>query len=240
MIKQTHIVIDLETLGKGPNAPIAAIGAVVVRDAKPLDEFYRRIDLESAMIPHWKREADASTIQWWLQQSAEARAEIDGSQPGTPIISTLEQLAGWMDIYAPHRDALVWGNGSSFDNVILRSAYSELTRPTPWEFRNDRDLRTILALYPEAKNVGPFEGTKHHALHDARHEAKQLCKALRLHAGQSESSSVLSDLLHQAADVLTNPDADMFERLQLARNIQGELENNPLQPQVEREEVSHG
>lgn len=185
MINQTHIVIDLETMGKGPNAPIAAIGAVAVRDAKPIAEFYRRIDLESAMIPHWKREADASTIQWWLQQSAEARAEIDGSQPNSNIIPALEELAGWMAIYASDLDAIVWGNGSSFDNVILRSAYSELSRPIPWQFRNDHDLRTILAIYPEAKDVGEFDGTKHHALHDARHEAKQLCQALRLHAALS-------------------------------------------------------
>lgn len=239
MIKQTHIVIDLETMGKGPNAPIAAIGAVVVRDAQPLDEFYRRIDLESAMIPHWKREADASTIQWWLQQSAEARAEIDGSQPSSNIIPALEELAGWMAIYATARDAIVWGNGSSFDNVILRSAYSELSHPTPWQFWNDRDLRTILALYPEAKSVGAFEGTKHHALHDARHEAKQLCKALRLHAGQAESRIVLNDLLRQAASLLDAPEAFAAARARLADIIEGELENNPLLPQVEREEVRH-
>lgn len=185
MINQTHIVIDLETMGKGPNAPIAAIGVVIVRNAQPLDVFYRRINLESAMQPHLRRESDASTIQWWLQQSAQARAEIDGSQPSITILDAILHLTDWMSNYTNAREAIIWGNGSSFDNVILRSTIIAAGLPLPWQFWNDRDLRTILALYPEAKNVGEFEGTKHHALHDARHEAKQLCKALRLHAGKA-------------------------------------------------------
>ena len=40
-------------------------------------------------------------------------------------------------------------------------------------------MRTVLDMHKAAKDVGPFEGIKHHALHDARHEAKQLAKALK-------------------------------------------------------------
>lgn len=56
---------------------------------------------------------------------------------------------------------------------------------------------------------------------------------------QVESRIVLNDLLLQAASMLSNPSASMTARQQLTRNIEGELENNPLL-QVEREEVSHG
>lgn len=56
---------------------------------------------------------------------------------------------------------------------------------------------------------------------------------------QIESRVVLSDLLLQAASMLSNPSASMTARQQLTRSIEGELENNPLL-QVEREEVSHG
>ncbi|SFK45792.1 3'-5' exonuclease [Azotobacter beijerinckii] len=183
MKNATHFVIDLETMGQGPFAPIVAIGAVCVTKGSQVDEFYRRVSLELAMHPTFGRQPDASTIQWWLQQSAEARGEIDGSQPSNNIFGALRQLADWMAIYATERDAIVWGNGSSFDNVILRSSYEACSLPLPWQFRHDRDLRTLLALYPEAKNVGDFEGTKHHALHDARHEAKQLIAALGMHYG---------------------------------------------------------
>lgn len=39
-------------------------------------------------------------------------------------------------------------------------------------------MRTLLAIFPAAKKAVEFEGTKHHALDDARHEARQLCYAL--------------------------------------------------------------
>lgn len=56
----------------------------------------------------------------------------------------------------------------------------------------------------------------------------------------TESIAVREDLLRQAARMLTTPTASMTDRQQLAAMIEGELENNPLLPQVEREEVRHG
>lgn len=235
MIKQTHIVIDLETMGIGTNAAIAAIGAVRIESGNPTDEFYRRVDLASS-IAHGST-TDASTITWWLKQSAQAREEVDGSQSAASLYEALRDLRHFI---ASSEAPRLWGNGATFDLRILGEAYDAFHEPRPWDFRLERDLRTILETYPEARKVGEFDGIRHHALADACHEAKQLCKALHLHAGQAESRIVLNDLLCQAADVLTNVDADMPERLQLARNIEGELENNPLLPQVEREEVRHG
>lgn len=56
----------------------------------------------------------------------------------------------------------------------------------------------------------------------------------------TESIAVREDLLRQAARMLTTPTASMTARQQLAAMFEGELENNPLLPQVEREEVRHG
>ena len=70
------LMIDLESMGKKPNAPIVSIGAVFFN---PLtgelgQEFYMAVSLESAMdqgaVP------DGDTILWWLKQSSEARSAI--------------------------------------------------------------------------------------------------------------------------------------------------------------------
>lgn len=236
MIKQTHIVIDLETMGIGTNAAIVAIGAVRIERGQPADEFYRRIDLASSIAAGGT--TDASTINWWLKQSPEARAEIDGSQPTMRIETALRDLRIWIASHLSTAPRL-WGNGATFDLRILGEAYAAFSVSRPWDYPLERDLRTILALYPEAKDVGVHPYIRHHALHDARHEAKQLCKALRLHAGQAESRIVLNDLLRQAANLLDAPDAFAAARARLADIIEGELENNPLLPQVEREEASH-
>lgn len=174
MIGQTHFVLDLETMGQGPNAAIVAIGCVRIDQGQITGEFYRRICLEAAI--KMGGEADGDTITWWLKQSDAARAEITAAQPTDFLSVALVRLFDFMTSDGAKLDTnLVWGNGSSFDNVILGQAYRRLAQPMPWKYWHDRDLRTLLALYPEAKQAIPFEGTKHHALHDARHEAKLLC-----------------------------------------------------------------
>jgi DNA polymerase III epsilon subunit-like protein len=172
----THYVIDLETLGKKAPAPIVAIGCVRIGGHGITGERYWQIDLASAMahggVP------DASTILWWLQQCDDARREINGSTPSLELPLALEQLREFM--LEDPGERLVWGNGATFDNAILRRALDDCSIEAPWPYWADRDLRTILDLYPEAKRR-EFEGVKHHALHDARHEAHQLIAALRLH-----------------------------------------------------------
>ncbi|WP_296232283.1 3'-5' exonuclease [uncultured Pseudomonas sp.] len=179
MIKHDHFVVDLETLGNGPRAAIVAIGIVFIARGQISDTFYTRVNAESAAASGG--EIDASTVTWWLKQSAQARKEIDGSQGAPHLVHALERVAEFMHLCLPNASLRnVWGNGSSFDNVILREAFKANDMVIPWAFWNDRDLRTITALYPEAKQL-PFEGTKHHALHDAVHEAKVLIAALQFH-----------------------------------------------------------
>lgn len=180
MINATHYVVDLETMGKGPKSAIVSIGCARVEQGEIAATFYDRIDLQTSIADGG--EMDASTVQWWLQQSAEARAEVDGSQPNAVALATaLHGLSQFMAEGKDHPDEiLVWGNGSSFDNVILRGAFERVWGHAPWKFWNDRDMRTLLAIFPEAKKAVAFEGTKHHALDDARHEARQLCHALGL------------------------------------------------------------
>ncbi|ENL2072142.1 3'-5' exoribonuclease, partial [Escherichia coli] len=65
-----HLMIDLETMGKNPDAPIISIGAIFfdpqTGDMGP--EFSKTIDLETA-----GGVIDRDTIKWWLKQSREAQ-----------------------------------------------------------------------------------------------------------------------------------------------------------------------
>lgn len=187
MIDATHYVLDLETMGKGPRAAIVAIGCVRIEDLQITGEFYHTVTLRSSLAAGLQ--VDASTIEWWLEQDEAARHEITGGNA-----SELNHALGWLAAFMgdtthdnPDRKALLWGNGSSFDNVIVGNAFDACGIPRPWLFWNDRDLRTLLALYPEAKAI-PFKGTKHHALHDAMHEAKQLIAALQMHQARQQES----------------------------------------------------
>lgn len=172
-----HIVLDLETLSTKPNATVISIGAVALTaNGQFVAEFHESVTHASQPV----RDIDQETNDWWLKQSDEAKAASFLSADSIPASEALQAFSQWVNAYADPKCVKVWGNGSSFDNVILSSLYadySELTRP--WAWWNDRDMRTVLDMHKGAKDVGPFEGIKHHALHDARHEAKQLTKVLK-------------------------------------------------------------
>lgn len=173
----THLMVDMETMGNGPDAPIVSIGAVFFEPStgNTGDEFYRVVSLESSMSFGMK--PDASTIQWWLKQSSEARSAILVDE-AMGLLETLELLADFIAENAANGSHTVqlWGNGCSFDNVILRRAYALTDTPFAVPFWNDRDVRTMVEL---GKSVGinprfdiPFEGDMHNALSDARHQVK--------------------------------------------------------------------
>lgn len=173
----THLMVDLETMGSGPDAPIVSIGAVYFDPSTGNTgaEFYQVVSLESSMSFGMK--PDASTIQWWLKQSSEARSAILVDE-AMGLRETLELLADFIAENAANGSHTVqlWGNGCSFDNVILRRAYALTETPFAVPFWNDRDVRTMVEL---GKSVGinprfdiPFEGDMHNALSDARHQVK--------------------------------------------------------------------
>ncbi|HAO0391863.1 TPA: exonuclease [Escherichia coli] len=169
-----HLMIDLETMGTNTNAPIVVIGAVFfdpqTGEIGPV--FYIVISLTDAMntgaVP------DGGTIKWWLKQSSEARAAILTDQ--VKLKDALSRFREFINEYSDEKFVQVWGNGATFDNAILRTSYERLDIPCPWRYHNDRDVRTIVELGKtidfDARTLIPFEGVRHNALDDARHQAK--------------------------------------------------------------------
>ena len=117
-----------------------------------------------------------------MKQSDEARSVFND-----PLSISLErallEFADFIDLNGT-QDVNVWGNGSSFDNAILSGIYRKKSLKLPWDFRNDRDVRTIVAL---AKDLRNFDARKsisssdyaHHALHDAKYQAAYVSAAFK-------------------------------------------------------------
>ncbi|ELE6830897.1 3'-5' exoribonuclease [Escherichia coli] len=166
-----HLMIDLETMGKNPDAPIISIGAIFfdpqTGDMGP--EFSKTIDLETA-----GGVIDRDTIKWWLKQSREAQSAIMTDE--IPLDDALLQLREFIDENSGEFFVQVWGNGANFNNTILRRSYERQGIPCPWRYYNDRDVRTIVELGKaidfDARTAIPFEGERHNALDDARYQAK--------------------------------------------------------------------
>ncbi|HFO5718569.1 TPA: RecE family exodeoxyribonuclease [Escherichia coli] len=166
-----HLMIDLETMGKNPDAPIISIGAIFfdpqTGDMGP--EFSKTIDLETA-----GGVIDRDVIKWWLKQSREAQSAIMTDE--IPLDDALLQLREFIAEHSGEFFVQVWGNGANFDNTILRRSYERQGIPCPWRYYNDRDVRTIVELGKaidfDARTAIPFEGERHNALDDARYQAK--------------------------------------------------------------------
>ncbi len=169
------IMLDLETMGAGPDAAIVAIGAVTFDlDAGTIGErFYAPVDLASSVAAGGVQ--DPGTVQWWLRQSDDARAEL--GRPGLQIASALDAFAVWVRRHTDPKTVKVWGNGAGFDNVILAATYRRLGLEPPWSHWNDRCYRTVKGLHPWVK----FDriGTHHNAVDDAESQAMHMWKMLR-------------------------------------------------------------
>ena len=166
-----HVMVDLETLGNGPNSVVIAIGAVKFNTQGIEDKFYVIVDPQSCI--DIGLEMDASTVMWWMQQSDEARSAF--KQKGVSINKALLSFSNWI---GGEGERSVWGNGASFDNVILSSAYKKAGLQQPWGFWEDRCYRTIKSLYQDIKLART--GTYHCAVDDAQSQAEHLIQIAKV------------------------------------------------------------
>lgn len=165
-----HVMVDLETLGNNNNSVILSIGAVAFdlrEDEEFTNTFYAVVDPQSCIDVGLKM--DVSTIMWWMQQSDDARKALD--KKGDPLLGILSKFSDWYP-----KGAKFWGNGATFDNVILSNAYTACKMQKPWRYSDDRCYRTVKALYPDVKVERV--GIHHNAVDDAITQAKHLVAML--------------------------------------------------------------
>jgi hypothetical protein len=170
-------MLDLETLATSPNAMVCAIGAVAFsrEEDRLVGSFSRAIEVRTAL-----GETDLKTITWWMQQSDEARKIFDPQVAVFTQSQALDDFAVW---YKDVQAQAIWGNGVTFDNVILRNCYIQHHKKIPWPFRHDRCYRTIKNMFPNVEFIRV--GTHHNALDDATSQALHLMRIYKAIANGS-------------------------------------------------------
>lgn len=178
-----HLMLDMETLGVSVTAPIISIAAVYFdpKTGSVGDSFYKVINLASSLA---NGVIEPSTLAWWMAQSDEAR-QVFNDQSAIMLEDALHQLSIFANRDGSSACLQVWGNGASFDNAIIAHAYRQSGLNLPWPFRNDRDVRTIVSLCNELKNVNVLsrvmrDGIHHNALDDAIYQARYVSLAYAL------------------------------------------------------------
>jgi len=108
----------------------------------------------------------ASTIYWWLQQSDEARKRICAN--GGDLSLVLQRFTYWMEDCIDK--VKIWGNGARFDIGLLEDAYVACNLKTPWYFRSEMDVRTLVAFAPYIKANYSMIGVEHDPIDDCKHQ----------------------------------------------------------------------
>lgn len=178
-----HLMLDMETLGVSVSAPIISVAAVFFDPKTDSlgESFYKVITLESSLA---NGSIEPRTLAWWMVQSDEARRVFNDTS-AVMLKDALYQLSEFVNGNGNTERLQVWGNGASFDNAIIANAYRYFGLDLPWPFRNDRDVRTIVSLCEELKNINVLnrimrEGIHHNALDDAIYQARYVSLAYAL------------------------------------------------------------
>jgi exodeoxyribonuclease VIII len=153
----THLMIDIETLGQGPAAVIASIGAVAFTHQVHTTVMDRRVNITQP-----GRDIDTDTVLWWLKQCEEARAELTSEEGRVSLWDALLELNNLITKLQTDGEVYVWANSPAFDLVILRHAFEQASIPCPWDWRNERDVRTVRSLVPDAVCVWPEDRRNAH------------------------------------------------------------------------------
>lgn len=174
------VMVDLETCGVRAGCAILSIGAVVFDHTKDKlgREFYQVINLQSCLDAGLH--VFGPTMDWWESQSDEARKVLTlaKSKRSKKVLPLLEALSKFNDFLGEVKSPKVYGNGADFDNSILISAYCSVGLKQGWGPYMGGCYRTLKRdVMPEVKV--DRVGVHHHALDDAKHQAKHQIQIMR-------------------------------------------------------------
>ena len=162
----SDIMLDLESLGTRPDCAILTLGAVKFNPFKPDDfgdSLYFRIDVDEQLA--LGREVQEDTLRWWASQAKDVREEALGTE-GRVSLETMYKDLNRFCVGVEN----IWCQGPAFDIVILENIYRQMGWPTPWQFWQIRDSRTLFGVHgdPREKNKAGL----HNALEDCISQAQ--------------------------------------------------------------------
>jgi len=174
------IMVDIETLGTDTNSVIVSISAVAfdLANGKIGSSFEIGIDiLEQALSGGI---IDNSAIAWWYTQSKEAKEALTRIESHS-VGKSLDAFNKWItkNSLVNLKDVKLWGNGSGFDNVLIRNLYRRHDIDFVLPYWCDNDVRTLVTLANIDTRNYKFDGTKHNGIDDCLHQIKYCTDAYR-------------------------------------------------------------
>jgi hypothetical protein len=161
-------MLDIETMGTKSYSAIVSIGAVLfdIETGETRDPYHQKIFLDSALDAGLT--VDGDTVMWWLGQGEAARESLTSA----PIAELKHALRGFASFYDFSSLEAIWGNSPRFDCGLLQNAFDRVGLKTPWDFRKERCLRTLVSFAPHIKEQTEKPVNQHDALADCLYQVK--------------------------------------------------------------------
>lgn len=191
MTHLTHLMFDIETLGKRDNAVILSIACIpfTFEDHDYFQSYHKNgimIKFDVAeQIKVFHRTTSLDTIEWWKKQSKEARdVNLKPSSSDVTVVEGLTELSKFISNTPYNRvKSYVWSRGAYFDFPKLEALYEDcanLVIPyNSWKIRDTRTYIDILCGTDDGKyelKMGKYDESfvAHNCLNDAALEAARL------------------------------------------------------------------
>jgi hypothetical protein len=215
-------MLDLETWGTGNDAVPVSLGACRFTADEIIDNFHVAIDPGSCVALGLKM--DAGTLLWWMDRDRREALDRWLSMGKVDLASALVGFSDWVSIRQP---VAIWGNGSTFDNIILRSAHAACGLEYPVRFWQDLCYRSM-----KQQTAIPIErsGIHHDALDDAISQARHLQAIWR---EQGARAVTIAKLTKEMQDYIL-PDSGISEH-DFVNKVIGLLDPAPCDAALETE-----
>lgn len=169
-----HVALDLETLGTTPGSVILQIGAQAFTASESILGIQTMCDIYIDSLISYSAGFHKSpdTVDWWNNQNPETRRCVFSGT--TAPYQALMEFNTYMKGLGDKRSVYLWGNSNRFDCGLLEAYYRHYGQEIPWDFRNERDFRTLTALYPHLYASAKMQYTneeQHNGYWDARWES---------------------------------------------------------------------
>lgn len=171
----THVVIDLETLDTVPTAVVLSIG-IAVGNLQEGITWKKHWNLCVPSQIFAGRSLSQGTVNWWREKDLSLQlAAIEYPVAVTGALYEVQKTLNDLKKAAGEDSFSIWGNSPSFDLGILSNLFAQYKFGVPWNYWQERDLRTFSALFGE-KFIPP--ATAHIAVEDAAAELDFILKKL--------------------------------------------------------------
>jgi len=146
------IIYDFETLGQKPTSAVLCVAGLRFNEDRFVDKPYEYKELlDSAQfmkfsvreqVEIYGRPIEKSTIDWWKEQSKEAREILEPSETDRPLVDICTFFSSLYD--DPSSIGKVYTRGNTFDPIFLDSILASIKSPELYNWWSVRDTRSMI------------------------------------------------------------------------------------------------